>query len=134
MTASNALQKLVYDRLIADAGVAAAVGQRVFDNVPAGAVFPYITFGPSDVFATDAACIVGRTETLQLDCWSRLAGKLQEVKTIADAVKTALHGFDGVMAENALVAMRVTSIRYFRDPDNITAHGVVIVEAMVEEA
>lgn len=133
MSASNELQTLIYQRLTNDAGVAALVNGRVYDNPPSNADFPYISFGPSDVVEDDADCITGRIETIQIDCWSRYQGGFKEVKDIADAVKKALHRYAGELTVNALVEMTVQSVRHFRDPDGITSHGVVTVQAIVEE-
>lgn len=133
MTASNELQALIYSRLVADPGVHAICADRIYDAPSKDDPFPYVSFGPSDAVEDDAECITGRTETIQLDCWSRTAGKFKEVKSLADAVKKALHEYDGALTINALVQMRVIGVRFFKDPDNITAHGVVTVEAMIEE-
>lgn len=111
----------------------AVCADRIYDNPPDGAAFPYVSFGPSDVIEDDAECITGRIETIQLDCWSRAQGRFQEVKNLADAVKKALHEYEGEMSVNALVEMRVIGLRFFKDPDNITAHGVVTVECTLEE-
>jgi hypothetical protein len=133
VSASWALQKLIYRRLVAYPDVAALVDDRVYDNPSDEAELPYITFGPSDWVEDDAECITARTETLQIDCWSRYQGGFMEAKQLSDAVKAALHQYDGTLEGNALVEMRVTTVRTFRDPDGITSHGVVTVQAMVEE-
>lgn len=136
MQPGEALQKLIFERLTADAGVVALVGDRVYDNPPAPKlrVFPDITFGPSDAIEDDAECISGRVETIQIDCWARVNGKLGPVKPIMDAVRSALHLYDGNMTGAALVEMRVTFMRAIKDPDGLTAHGVVTVQAIIEEA
>lgn len=133
MSASNELQALMYQRLIGNAAVTAIVGNRVYDNPIGKDVFPYISFGPSDVVEDDADCISGRIETVQIDCWSRYQGGFREVKGLADAVKNALHRYAGTMETNTLVEMTVRGIRVFRDPDGLTSHGVVTVQAIVEE-
>lgn len=133
MSASNELQALIYQRLTGNTGVTAIVGSRVYDNPIGKDAFPYISFGPSDVVEDDADCITGRIETVQIDCWSRYQGGFREVKDLADAVKKALHRYAGTLTVNALVEMTVESIRYFRDPDGLTSHGVVTVQAIVEE-
>lgn len=133
MSASNELQALIYQRLVADAGVHAVVADRIYDNPIGKDDFPYVSFGPSDVVEDDADCITGRIETIQIDCWSRYQGGFKEVKTLADAVKKALHRYAGEMSVNALVEMTVQSVRHFRDPDGITSHSVVTVQAIVEE-
>lgn len=134
MSASVDLQTLVYDRLIADAAVAAIVGSRVYDNVPSDAQKPYISFGPSDYRPDDADCIRARTETLQVDCWTADHGKKRPCKILADAVKAALHEYEVELSgDNALVEMIVAQVRILDDPDGITTHGVVQVEATIEE-
>lgn len=39
------LQKAIYNRLVADAGVSGIVGAGVYDHVPADANFPYVHLG-----------------------------------------------------------------------------------------
>lgn len=109
----------------------------VFDSVPSettrwGTKQAYISFGPTDVIEDDAECIVGGVFTVQLDCWSRKLGTYH-CKSIVDAVKAALHDHDAQLASYGLVQMRVTMRRVFGDPDGLTMHGVVIVEAQIEE-
>lgn len=134
MSASAELQKLIYDRLVANSAVHALIADRIHDRVPKDSAFPYLSFGPSDLVEDDAECITGRVETIQIDCWSRYQGGFKEVKDVADAVKGALHHYEGEMTVNALVEMRVIAMRFFRDPDGLTSHGVLTVECTVEEA
>jgi hypothetical protein len=133
VSASADLQKLIFDRLVADTGVHAIVADRIFDNRPDVATFPCITFGPSDVVEDDAECITGRIETIQLDCWARSNARVNAVKPLVDAVKTALHLFHAEPESSALVELRVIAMRTFMDPDGLTAHGVVTVQAIMEE-
>lgn len=134
MSISTELQTLIYQRLIADAGVSAIIADRVFDGkMLEGVDFPYVTFGPSDQIEDDADCITGLIETVQLDCWSRAGGGFLEVKRLADAVRRALHRHSGDIGDHALVEMRVTSSRMFRDPDGLTYHAAISIEARVEE-
>jgi hypothetical protein len=134
MTSASAdLQKLIFDRLVADAGVHAIVADRVLDNRPAVETFPCVTFGPSDVVEDDAECITGRVETIQIDCWARSNARINAVKPLTDAVKDALHLYHVNPPNSALVELRVTAMRVFMDPDGLTAHGVVTVQAIMEE-
>lgn len=133
MSASAELQKAIYDALVADAGVTALVSGRIHDMPPPGVRFPFVSFGPSDTVDEDADCIDARMEVVQLDIWSRAKDGRVEAKRIVDAVKTALHRTAPVMAVNALVGLRVVLTRILDDPDGITVHGVVQVEAHVEE-
>jgi len=134
VSTSQALRKLIFDRLVADTGVHAQVADRIYDNRPNAANFPCITFGRSDVVEDDAECITGRVETIQIDCWARDNARLHVVFPIVDAVKRALHLYHAEPAHGALVEMRVSSFPSFMDPDGLTAHGVVTVQAIMEEA
>lgn len=133
MSVSAELQKAIYDALVADSAVGALIGDRIYDGVPKGAVFPYVSFGPTDSLTDDMECVAGRRETVQLDVWSRDQGKMRPCKEIMDAVKDALHFADLSLAVNALVLIRVDGQRLFMDQDGITAHGVLTVEADLEE-
>ncbi len=133
MSVSREFQEAIYNRLISDAAVGALIGNRVYDDSPANREFPCITFGPTDVVPNDMECITARTETIQLDVWSRDHGRKWPCKEIMDAVKGALHLVDIELAVNALVVIRVVGQRVFMDRDGITAHGVVTVSAELEE-
>jgi hypothetical protein len=133
MSVSVDFQDVILRLLEESAAVQAIVGDRIYDGVPDNAVFPYISFGPSDYNPDDADCIGGREETIQLDCWSRDDGRKWPCKQLVDAVKSAVHEKDAEMTSGALVQMRVTLARVLDDPDRITAHGVVQVTATIEE-
>lgn len=133
MSSGDELQAFIVAKLRDSAEVGAICADRIYDNIPKDAAFPYISFGASDYRPDDAECIDGRVETVQLDCWSRDFGKLIETKRLVDAVKKALHGQTGDLGASALVQMRVSLVRVFRDPDGISAHGVVQVECDIEE-
>lgn len=130
---SNALQTLIFQRLTTFAPLVALIGTRVVDPPRLDEQAPYISFGPSDWQEDDAECITGRVETIQLDIWSTEQDGQREAKAICDTVKKALHGYDADLGDHALVALRVPIVRVFRDPDGITTHGVVQVEAVIEE-
>jgi hypothetical protein len=133
MSVSRELQKAIFDALVADAGVGALVGDRIYDGMPSDGQYPCISFGPSDNVPEDLECVAASTEAVQLDVWSRDQGRLGPCKDIVGAVKTALHLADITLTQHALIRIRTDSIRVFRDADGITAHGVVTVEADLEE-
>lgn len=133
MSVSFELQKAIYDALVADAAVGALVADRIFDGAPAQHQFPCITFGPMDNFNDDLVGVDARTETVQLDVWSRDQGRMRPCKEICDAVKDALHLADLSLVQHALIRIRIEGIRVFRDADGVTAHGVVTVLADLEE-
>lgn len=127
---SEDLQKAIFDALIADPVVSAIVGDRVSDGRPED--YPSITFGPSDGIPDDMDCIDGSVESVQLDCWVRDGGRLRPARALADKVKALLHNSSLSLANHALASIEVTLVRAFMDPDGLTAHGVVQIEAMIE--
>jgi hypothetical protein len=126
-------QDVVLNLLKGDVDVASQVDGRVYDHMPATADYPSITIGPSDFSPEDAECIIGRRETLQIDCWVQQAGRLWPARELVDAVKNALHEPVTDLVQHALVVMRVTLARVVLDPDGVTAHGIVQVTAQIEE-
>lgn len=133
MSASVGLQDVILVALRGNPGVTALVGSRIWDQAPADPAYPHITLGPSDFYTDDAECIFGRVETVQIDIWSRDQGKKWPCKKIVDAVKAALHGHAADMGADALVGLDVTLCRVMDDVDEITVHGIVQVEATIEE-
>jgi len=133
MSASAELQKLIYETLVADAAVGVMVDNRIYDNVPSDATFPYLSFGPTQEIEDDEQCIDGEEHVFQIDVWDRSQGRLVAAKRIAGAVKDALHDADLTLPDPyALVFIRVRSTQAFLDQDGVTAHGIVTVGAMVE--
>lgn len=119
------LQKAVHGALTA----ASVAGGRVYDDVPADPIFPYVQIGAAlpivdGVLPGDD----GIAEILTLHVWSRHRGQ-KEVKQIASAIYDTLH-------QTALtVTGRASAIAWLRrlgpimlDPDGLTRHGVVEVE------
>lgn len=133
MSALAALQKFVVAKLKADAGVGAFVEDRIFDRPRAGAAMPFISIGPSDELISDAECVAMIDATLQLDVWSDHQGGASEARKICSAIKAALHEIDGDLDDGKLLEIRVTQTRAFDDQDPGVTHGVVAIEALLEE-
>ncbi|MBN8292816.1 DUF3168 domain-containing protein [Rhodobacter sp. NTK016B] len=129
------LQTAIYNALVADAAVGAIAGDRIFDGGLPEEFTACITFGPSDYTLQDMDCINGRTESLQIDCWLRgkYGSRISPARELADAVKDALHLVSLSLDVHALALLRVTAVRAFMDRDGVTGHGVVTVEAEIEE-
>lgn len=125
------LQGAIVQRLKADPAVTALINGRVYDSVPGNAVFPYVSYGPSDLVTDDADCITAFSGFHQLDAWSRGVG-YPEVKKIANSVRIALHDADLALPTNALVFIEHRSTRYMRDPDGLTNHAVIQLETVIE--
>lgn len=133
MSVIAALQKFVVATLKADAGVAALVGARIYDRPPAGAVMPYVSIGPSDEVPFNAECIAMIDATLQIDVFSASQGGGAEARKINSAIKAALHEIDGDLEAGALLEINVRQTRAFDDLDPGVTHGIVSIEALLEE-
>lgn len=126
------LQGLIVARLKSDATVAALIGGRVYDTVPADAPFPYVSMGPRDETSDNAECVAGFAISLQIDVWSRAVG-FPEVQRISDAVRRSLVEYEFPEMENPLVFFDHDQTRTFRDPDGLTLHAAMAFEAFAEQ-
>lgn len=98
-----------------------------------GAKQAYLSLGETDVVEDDADCITAGVHTVQIDCWSRVVGSYH-CKRIVDALKVALHDKDIELPSYGAGRLSVVMRRVDEDPDGLTMHGVVMVEAYIEEA
>lgn len=134
MSASAELQKAIVAALRADAAVSAIVGARVFDRMPRAGEYPCVTYGPSDERDESVPCVTLSDHAVQIDCWSQDAGRKEPCKRLVAAVKAALNEADLSLGDDhALVFIRVRRTRIMDDPDQVTVHGIVEIEAVVEE-
>jgi len=136
--ASIELQKLLFDTLKGDTAVM-ALAEDVYDAVPPdpfdpwGAKKAYISFGPEDAYNEDAECQTNSVHTVQIDCWSRQVGSVH-CKRMVDAVYAVLHDNSSLaLSQNALQQIQVVLRQVLRDPDGLTTHGVLQVQAMIQE-
>jgi hypothetical protein len=121
---SAVLQSAIIAALKADATLSGFIAGRVYDPVPSGFVFPYVTVGDGQVVGDDNECADGSEVFFQCHAWSRTPG-YSEVKKIAAAIRSALRsatltltGFDVGLAE-------FTQTQFLKDPDGLTSHAVV---------
>ncbi len=133
MSVIAALQKFVVATLKADAGVATLVGSRVYDRPRAGVDMPFVSIGPSDELPSDASCLAMIDASLQLDVWSGAQGGAVEARKICSAIKAVLHEVDGDLEAGKLLEIRVRQTRVFDDQNPGVTHGVVTIEALLEE-
>lgn len=126
------LQGAVVARLKTDAGVAAFVGGRVFDDVPLGAERPYIAIGPSEAADDSAECIGADEFALQIDCWSEAPGFV-EVRRLGAAVRKAMIG-EFALTENALVSLDHRITRVFRDRGGTMSQAAITFSGVIERA
>jgi hypothetical protein len=106
-------------------------GGRIYDQVPdAPVTFPYITIGDCQVMPDKADCIDGSIVYPQIDVWTRTTG-YPETKQITSAVLAALDDQQLTVDGYHLVVFEFQDIRYLRDPDGITRHGVIMFHGLL---
>jgi hypothetical protein len=127
-----ALRAAIHDALVADSGLAAALGgARVYDVPPREAAFPYITLGEARI--VDASVDDGATQEhlLTLHAWSRQGGH-KEAHMIAGALLQALDDAPLAPAGHRLVNLRFTVADIRREADGRTYHALVRFRAVTE--
>jgi len=130
---SLALQKAVVAALIADAGVAALIADRVYDAPPRDATFPYLAVGETRVLDWSTGSDTGAEHRLTLEAWSRERGKRQCYQII-EAVQAVLVDAALALDGNALVNLRFELADVRRDADGITYHATMRFRAVTEPA
>ncbi|MGE8941217.1 DUF3168 domain-containing protein [Leptospira interrogans] len=131
-TASWALQKAVHAALTANADVIAALGgPRIYDHVPRGASYPYLTFGQMTARDWNSGDEAGDEHVVTLHIWSQAAGRGQ-AQQIIWAVREALHDRDLVLDGHRLINLRHEFSEARRESDGERFHGIVRLRAVTE--
>lgn len=131
-SAHVALRTAIHDALIADDGLAAALGgARVYDEPPRNAAFPYVTLG--DARIVDASVDDGPTQEhiLTLHAWSRQGGH-KEAHIITGALLQALDDAPLSPEGVRLVNLRFAIADIRREADGRTYHALVRFRAVTE--
>lgn len=136
MSASLVFQKFQRATLIADEAVTALVSSdKIVDANGRPEVFPRINLGEDQELPADDIVGTYTQLTSTIHIWSREPG-LEGAKAIAGAIRRALNMPNIFVFEGdgyRCTDCRFASARFIRDPDKQTAHGIVTVEALIEE-
>jgi len=128
---TNQLVNALIARLKADADVAAYVDERIYTRVPNDEEFPYVSLPSMENRSVLVDCIDLAEVTIQIDVWSRKPG-LEELREIAEAVRTALHEADLSLTSHACVYLKHEQTHEMYDPDGTTTHAALMFEATIE--
>lgn len=128
---SLALRAAIIAAVKADSDLAALGVAQVYDSVPDGVVFPFVSFGPEMSGPWEATCLDGADTALQLDVWSRAVGSVEALR-IADALRTTLHRQSLSLSGQALTVLTVDACQVMRDPDGKTTHAILRLRALTE--
>lgn len=130
-----AVQKAIRARLMADAGVTALVpATSILDTNQRPAPSPSVMLGEDQM--VDPNLLISRTAVRvisTLHVWKKEAS-LAGVKAIAGAIRDAINKADlatdaGFRVSDCLVS----GMRFLRDPDGETSHGVVTIDTLLRE-
>ena len=139
MSAENPITQTAVDAAVADAlsaiasaadlaalkAAPAVCDGRIYDSVPADAVFPYATLGGGDTVGDDNACFDASEVNVSIHVWSRAVG-FPECKAIAALVRARCRvEFD--LSEDGFTVVNAEHVttRFLRDPDGLTSHAAV---------
>ncbi len=133
-SAAWALQKSIFVALTGDANVTGLLGgSRIYDDVPRGVDYPYVSFGQSTVRDWSTADEEGDEHIVTLHVWSRHNGRKQ-AHEIMGALREALHEAPLSLDGYRLINLRHEFSEARRDHDGETYHGVVRYRAVTEPA
>ncbi len=131
-SASFALQQAIFSKLANDAQTAAALGgPRIYDDVPARAEFPFMTFGQSTERDWSTGTDEGYEHTVTLHAWSRGRGR-KEAQAVIYAARDALHDQNLSLAGHRLINLRHECSEVRRDNDGETFHGIARIRDVTE--
>ncbi|MCG6203153.1 DUF3168 domain-containing protein [Rhodopseudomonas sp. HC1] len=131
-TAPAALRAAIYQALIADHGLVAALGgARVYDEPPQGVAFPYVTLGDARIVDASADDAPLQEHQLTLHAWSRQGGH-KEAHVITGALLQALDDAPLQPAGHRLVNLRFALADIRREADGRLYHALVRFRAVTE--
>jgi hypothetical protein len=130
--ASAALRAAIHAALIADAALIAMLGgQKIYDEPPRTAAFPYITLGETRIADISADGDAVAEHQLMLHAWSRQGGH-KEAHLIAGALLQALDDAPLTLTDHALINLRFAVADIRREADGRTYHAAVRFRAVTE--
>lgn len=105
---------------------------KVFDNVPQGTAYPYVTIGELLANEWDTVDDTGMDCNLTIHTWSRYRGRKQTFE-LQSAIYDALHRAALSTPGYTVVLCDFVSSQSFVDADGLTRHGVqefrIVIEA-----
>jgi hypothetical protein len=133
MSAALAFQAAARAILVANSDVIALIPAiNIIDANGQPELFPRLNIGEDQEIPADD--VVGRyTRVLAtMHVWTREPG-LAGAKAIVGAVRKALILQTWTQNGFCCIDTRLQSARYLRDPDGLTAHGVITFKALIED-
>lgn len=112
------LQEALYAKL-----KTALAPDEVYDHVPEGTPYRYVTIGEATAIDGGSKTEVGQEHTVTVHAWSRGRGR-KETKELLGKVYAALHQQPLTVNGHEVSLIRFEFADSFLDPDGLTYHGV----------
>ena len=124
------LQEAIYQALTNDATLAAQI-TGVFDRVPQGTAFPYVTIGEFAGSDLSTKTTSGMRYELTTRVWSRQGGRA-EAASIMERIHTLLHNAPLTVTGQTLVSMRFWGSAIILQNDGWTYQGIMKFRAVLQ--
>ena len=115
----DALQNAVYSRLTTGGN---KISYSVYDEVPPGATFPYVTLGNPASVPFEARNVMGEIVRFTFNCWTRDEGGKWKANQMIDAVKQSITADVITITGYKIIKMDFGTSRVFREEDEPTAY------------
>jgi hypothetical protein len=117
------VQKAIYDKLVADAPLAAMV-TGIYDHVDQGTAYPYVVIGEDSENEWDTDTEQGAESSITVHSWSRERGR-KETKEIQERIYELLHRVELTIEDAIFYSIFWEFSDSFVEPDGETRHGVI---------
>lgn len=126
------LQKALYAGLAGNPDVITSLGgARLYDEVPAAALYPYVTFGSATASPLGEDGDESAEHKVTLDVWSQRRGSGQ-AKQVLSALAGALEEESFTLAGAVLVDLQVTKITCDWDQEDLLTKGSLVLRAVTQ--
>ncbi len=131
----GAVWKAMWGRMTAAGALTTAVGGRIYDNVPQGTAYPYLSSGDQSATEFDTKDMVGQDAQITINVWSRASG-FKETETLLTLLYNMFHRkplgtLPGGEKSFLLVCTLCNTVR---DGDAYTRHGVIRFRVLTVDA
>lgn len=114
----------VYELLVADTDLSAAVGGRIYDNVPHETPYPYVEIGDLDSECEPTHTNERQAGQLEIHVWSNYKGT-KEANQIIDLINKVLDNVDLDLDCFTTIEFRCSLAKASKDPDGTTIKGLI---------
>lgn len=129
--ASFSLQQAFFSTLKANEAMIGLVGTRIYDAVPARALYPYASYGPVSLRDRSDSSNSGHEHIVSIAAYSRQPG-YREAYALADAITEAIDATTLNLSGHKLILLRFDNAEFVREADSLTTRALVTFRALTE--